>query len=73
MGDIWDRMKDHLRRQDPLLSNFDYVLFTNYEQQVAALCRHDIDIAWNGPIAHVLAEAQTDIISFGYAGRGLRL
>jgi phosphonate transport system substrate-binding protein len=30
---------------------FDYVLFTNYERQVEAHLRGDIDVAWNSPLA----------------------
>jgi len=35
---------------------FDFVLFTNYEQQVRSFVDGDIDLAWNGPIAHVLSQ-----------------
>eukprot|EP00438_Fugacium_kawagutii_P036134 Skav217545 [mRNA] locus=scaffold4393:31573:32672:- [translate_table: standard] len=35
---------------------FDFILFTNYERQVAALMAGHVDIAWNGPVAHVLAQ-----------------
>ena len=37
-------------------SPFDFVLFTNYGAQVRALLDGHIDVAWNGPIAHVLSE-----------------
>ena len=30
---------------------FDYVLFTNYERQVEAHLRGDIDVAWSSPLA----------------------
>lgn len=33
--------------------DLDYVTFTNYERQVNALLHGHIDIAWNGPLAHV--------------------
>ena len=32
------------------------MLFTNYEAQVAALLEGHVDVAWNGPVAHVAAE-----------------
>ena len=59
VGQIWDGIKQYLNsshggKLGP--STFDYVLFTNYEQQVSALLEGHIDVAWNGPIAHVMAE-----------------
>ncbi|CAE7199890.1 FMO1 [Symbiodinium natans] len=50
---IWGRMKIYLNTAG---CPFDFVLFTNYERQVAALLAGEVDIAWNGPVAHVLAE-----------------
>ena len=35
---------------------FDVVLYTNYERQVAAHLRGDIDVAWNSPLAWLQAE-----------------
>jgi len=34
---------------------FDFVLYSNYERQVAAHLRGDIDVAWNSPLAWVHA------------------
>jgi dimethylaniline monooxygenase (N-oxide forming) len=62
VGDIWNQMKQHLRSNPSRgtsscrVPTFDYVLFTNYELQVRALLDSHIDVAWNGPCAHVLAE-----------------
>ena len=53
VGDIWSMMRSYLQSKVP---GFDFVLFSNYEQQVRALLDKDIDIAWNGPLAHVLCE-----------------
>ena len=39
----------------------DFVLFSNYDAQVAALDRGEIQIAWNTPLAH----AQYDVRSHG--------
>jgi ABC-type phosphate/phosphonate transport system substrate-binding protein len=36
---------------------FDYVLYTNYERQVDAHLRGEIDVAWNSPLAWLQAEA----------------
>jgi ABC-type phosphate/phosphonate transport system substrate-binding protein len=36
---------------------FDYVLYTNYERQVEAHLRGEIDVAWNSPLAWLQAEA----------------
>jgi dimethylaniline monooxygenase (N-oxide forming) len=55
VGAIWNQMKQHFRDNDKV-PTFDYVLFTNYELQVRALLDSHIDVAWNGPLAHVLAE-----------------
>ena len=35
---------------------FDYVLYSNYERQVEAHLRGDIDVAWNSPLAWLEAE-----------------
>src|SRR5438309_7366876 len=32
---------------------FDFVLYSNYERQVEAHLRGDIDVAWNSPLAWV--------------------
>ena len=56
VGAIWQGMKDYLVTAG--VPGFDFVLFTNYEAQVGALLRADIDIAWNGPLAHVMLQTQ---------------
>jgi dimethylaniline monooxygenase (N-oxide forming) len=57
VGQIWDGIKEWLTSSSGgNLPHFDYVLFTNYEQQVSALLDGQIDVAWNGPVAHVMAE-----------------
>lgn len=53
ISSIWEKMKDYLNSAG---CPFDFVLFTNYERQVAALLAGEIDLAWNGPVAHVLAQ-----------------
>ena len=53
VGTIWEEMKNYFHSQDISL---DFILFTNYEQQINALLTGVIDIAWNGPIAHVLTQ-----------------
>jgi ABC-type phosphate/phosphonate transport system substrate-binding protein len=35
---------------------FDFVLYANYERQVAAHLRGDVDVAWNSPLAWLQAE-----------------
>ena len=32
---------------------FDWILYSGYDQMVAAFERGDIDVAWNGPLSHV--------------------
>jgi ABC-type phosphate/phosphonate transport system substrate-binding protein len=36
--------------------DFDYVLYTNYERQVEAHLRGDLDVAWNSPLAWIQAD-----------------
>ena len=54
---IWDGMKNYFLSSGV---KFDYVLFTTYEAQVEALIRGHIDIAWNGPLAHVRLQNRTN-------------
>ncbi|KAG7337419.1 monooxygenase domain protein [Nitzschia inconspicua] len=56
--DIWGGIKDYLVEEAKV--PFDYVLYTNYEQQVASLVQRHIDVAWNGPLAHVMVEQAID-------------
>ncbi|CAE8641739.1 unnamed protein product [Polarella glacialis] len=53
---IWDGMKQHFIKAGV---EFDFVLFTNYDRQVEALLGGHIDIAWNGPLAHVRTQKRT--------------
>ncbi|CAB9529335.1 monooxygenase [Seminavis robusta] len=66
VGSIWSMMRHYLRSAGGV-PGFDFVLFSNYEQQVRALLDQDIDMAWNGPLAHVLCEAHAKepIVSLG--------
>lgn len=49
---IWEGFRDWFRARD---FPFDYVLYANYETQVDALLRGEIDAAWNSPLAWVRA------------------
>lgn len=49
ISSIWKGMMRHFARQG---LDVDFVLYTNYERLVDALFKKDIDIAWNGPLAH---------------------
>lgn len=51
---IWDGFQVWFERQG---FPFDYVLFTNYEQQVEAHFSGILDAAWNSPLAWLQAEA----------------
>ena len=51
---IWDGFKAHFAAAG---LPFDYVLYSNYERQVAAHLRGDFDVAWNSPLAWLQAEA----------------
>lgn len=50
---IWDGFLAHFRAHGV---PFDYVLYSNYERQVAAHLRGDIDVAWNSPLAWLQAQ-----------------
>jgi len=54
---IWEGMRQHYLKNGV---EFDFVLFTSYERQVEALMGGFIDIAWNGPLAHVRTEKRTN-------------
>jgi phosphonate transport system substrate-binding protein len=56
VSDIWSGIQNYLVHECGV--PFDYVLFTNYERQVQALVDGHLDVAWNGPLAHVLLEEQ---------------
>src|SRR6185369_15733130 len=49
---IWDGFKAYFARHG---LDFDYVLYTNYERQVEAHLRDEIDVAWNSPLAWIQA------------------
>jgi len=53
VGTIWEGMRSYLNAAG---CPFDFVLFTSYEQLVRALLDGHIDIAWNGPVAHVMTQ-----------------
>jgi ABC-type phosphate/phosphonate transport system substrate-binding protein len=50
---IWDGFKALFTQQG---LDFDYVLYTNYEAQVAAHLRGEINVAWNSPLAWLQTE-----------------
>src|SRR5712692_310134 len=52
---IWEGMRDYFREAGVPT---DYVLFSTYEAQVAALLERQIDIAWNTNVAYVHCEQQ---------------
>jgi ABC-type phosphate/phosphonate transport system substrate-binding protein len=53
---IWEGMRDYFREVGPAI---DYVLFSNYDQQVQALLARHIDIAWNTNLAWVKVHRRT--------------
>jgi ABC-type phosphate/phosphonate transport system substrate-binding protein len=53
---IWDGMRDYFREVGPAI---DYILFSNYDQQVQALLDRQIDIAWNTNLAWVKVHRAT--------------
>ena len=63
---IWDGMKNYFLSAG---LKFDYVLYSSYEAQVEALIRGHIDIAWNGPLAHVRLQMRTNNTSISLGMR----
>jgi ABC-type phosphate/phosphonate transport system substrate-binding protein len=47
---IWEGFKAYFESRG---LPFDFVLYSNYERQVAAHLRGDIDVAWNSPLAWI--------------------
>ena len=47
---IWEGFRAYFQSQD---LPFDFVLFSNYERQVEAHLRGEIDVAWNSPLAWI--------------------
>jgi ABC-type phosphate/phosphonate transport system substrate-binding protein len=50
---IWDGFREFFGARG---LDFDYVLYSNYERQVAAHVRGDFDVAWNSPLAWLQLE-----------------
>lgn len=50
---IWDGFREFFNKNG---LDFDYVLYHNYERQVYAHFRNEIHIAWNSPLAWLMAE-----------------
>ncbi|MDQ3367841.1 MAG: PhnD/SsuA/transferrin family substrate-binding protein, partial [Myxococcota bacterium] len=50
---IWEGFKAFFEAHD---LPFDFVLYSNYEKQVEAHLRGDVDVAWNSPLAWIEAE-----------------
>ena len=54
---IWAGMKHYFATAGV---NMDFVLYTTSEAQVDALLKGHIDVAWNGPLAHVRVQKLTN-------------
>lgn len=54
---FWEAMREHFRPHGVLL---DFALFSSYERQVEALLGGHVDVAYNGPLAHVRAKKRAD-------------
>ena len=50
---IWDGFKEYFEKRG---LPFDYVLYSNYERQVAAQFAGSIQVAWNSPLAWIQSE-----------------
>lgn len=54
---LWEAMREHFR---PLGVTLDFALYSTYERQVEALLGGHIDVAYDGPLAHVRAKKRAD-------------
>ncbi len=63
---IWEGMRDFFASHNV---PFDFVLFSNYEEQVDFLLEGKIDIAWNAPLAHVRVRHRTNMTSLSLGMR----
>ncbi|MFO0755495.1 MAG: PhnD/SsuA/transferrin family substrate-binding protein [Byssovorax sp.] len=61
---FWEAMREHLRGHGITL---DFALFSSYERQVDALLGGHVEVAFDGPLAHVRAKKRADgrIITLG--------
>lgn len=59
---IWEGMRKSFRKANV---DLDFVTFTSYDRQVGSLLNKTIDIAWNGPIAHVRVQKRASVNSLG--------
>lgn len=50
---IWEGFRTYFASRG---LDFDFVLYSNYERQVEAHLRGDVDVAWNSPLAWIEAE-----------------
>jgi phosphonate transport system substrate-binding protein len=65
VSSIWEGIRQHYVKRGIAL---DFILFTSYERQLEYLMSGDIDIAWNGPIAH----ARLQRLAKGAVSLGMR-
>jgi len=54
---LWEGVREHCRAQG---INLDFALYSSYERQVDALLGGHIDVAYNGPLAHVRARKRNE-------------
>eukprot|EP00960_Hanusia_phi_P043210 755928-Hanusia_phi.AAC.3 len=66
ISSIWNGMKQYFATKN---MNVDYILFTSYEAQVEALMNKQVDIAWNGPLAHCRVKQRTNNTSLSLGMR----
>lgn len=53
---IWEGFKTHLEARGVVI---DYILYSNYDAQVAAMLSGAIELAWNSPLAWVRSQLDT--------------
>lgn len=54
---FWEAMREHLKQSGV---GIDFALYSSYERQVEALLGGHIDLAWNGPLAHVRVKRRAE-------------
>jgi ABC-type phosphate/phosphonate transport system substrate-binding protein len=65
---LWELMREHFRAQGVAL---EFALFSSYERQVEALLAGHVDVAYDGPLAHVRIKRRTDGRSLSLAMRDI--
>lgn len=65
---LWEAMREHFRAHGIAL---EFALFSTYERQIEALLAGHVDVAYDGPLAHVRVKRRTEGRSISIAMRDI--